>query len=331
MQIIYVERRIYDHPRTQDLLVRLGSEKTVIVCDHYREIFNRKAQSFKMQKQHPALIIAEKPGSRVLPTPPGFGIGQQHNYYFSHLLNCPYDCRYCFLQGMYQSAHYVLFINYEDFQQDIVSVLQSHPNETVTFFSGYDADSLAFNARTQFVEHFIPFFQQHPRALLELRTKSANVKALLKQAPIPNVVVAFSLTPSDISQQVEHRVPALTQRLEAMRQLQSAGWRLGLRFDPLIYCDNFESLYEALFSQVFAMLDPSAIHSVSTGLLRFPEKMYQKITAMYPNDKLLAHPLEVHRKVVSYSKTREAAMLGWIHEQLAQYVPDACIFKCSVD
>ena len=65
MQVIYVEQRIYHHPRTQDLLERLGREKTVIHCEHYREIFNRKAQSFKMQKQHPALIIAEKPGSRV--------------------------------------------------------------------------------------------------------------------------------------------------------------------------------------------------------------------------------------------------------------------------
>ena len=331
MQVIYVEQRIYRHPRTQDLLERLGREKTVIQCEHYREIFNRKAQSFKMQKQHPALIIAEKPGSRVLPTPPGFGIGGQHNYYFSHLLNCPYDCRYCFLQGMYQSAHYVLFINNEDFQQDIISILNTYPNETVTFFSGYDADSLAFNSRTQFVEHFIPFFRGHPRALLELRTKSANITALLKQDPIPNAVVAFSLTPHDISQQVEHRVPVLTQRLQAMRQLQLAGWRIGLRFDPLIYCDDFESLYAELFSHVFAAVDPGGIHSVSTGLLRFPEKMYQKIIAMYPDDTLLAHPLEVDRKVMSYSKTREVAMLGWVHDQLSQYVPDACIFKCSVD
>ena len=154
---------------------------------------------------------------------------------------------------------------------------------------------------------------------------------MLNQDPIPNAVVAFSLTPHDISQQVEHRVPPLTQRLNAMRQLQLGGWRIGLRFDPLIYCDNFESLYAELFSQVFAMVEPKGIHSVSTGLLRFPEKMYQKIVAMYPSDRLLAHPLEADRKVMSYSKAKEQGMLGWVHDQLARYVPDACIFKCSVD
>ena len=331
MQVIYIESRVLNHPRTQALLERFGKHKMIIECDHYREIFNRKSQNFRIQKQHPALILAEKPSSRVLPTPPGFGIGGQKNYYFSHLLNCPYDCRYCFLQGMYQSAHYVLFVNYEDFQSDIVAVLDSHENEEVTFFSGYDADSLAFNANTQFIENFIPFFRNHPKALLELRTKSANVKSLLDCQPIYNAVVAFSMTPDSISRKVEHRVPKLLQRLKAMRQLQQAGWRLGLRFDPLIYTDNFQELYDQLLSDIFSFIDPISIHSVSTGLLRFPEKMYQKITAMYPKDNLLAHPLEVNKKVVSYSKSREVDMLNGLHEKIAHYVPDSCIFKCTAD
>ncbi|MBV53426.1 MAG: DNA photolyase [Coxiellaceae bacterium] len=331
MSVIYVESRVLNHPRTRTLLERIGQHKTIIECDHYREIFNRKSQSFRIQKQHPALILAEKPSSRVLPTPPGFGIGGQKNYYFSHLLNCPYDCRYCFLQGMYQSAHYVLFVNYEDFQSDIVTVLEEHQDEVVTFFSGYDSDSLAFNPNTQFIENFIPFFEKHPRALLELRTKSANVKSLLNCQPIQNAVVAFSMTPDSISRQVEHRVPKLSQRLKAMKQLQVAGWRIGLRFDPLIYTDNFQALYDQLLTDIFSSIDSSLVHSVSTGLLRFPEKMYQKITAMYPKDKLLAHPLEVNKKIVSYSKAREIDMLNSFHKKIAQYVPDTSIFKCSAD
>ena len=48
--------------------------------------------------------------STVLKTPDNFTIGFKKNYYFSHMLNCIYDCKYCFLQGMYNSANYVLFI-----------------------------------------------------------------------------------------------------------------------------------------------------------------------------------------------------------------------------
>ena len=55
----------------------------------------------------------------VLEVPDNYGIGAKYNYYFSHKLNCVYDCRYWFLQGLFQSAHYVLFINYEDFMHEL--------------------------------------------------------------------------------------------------------------------------------------------------------------------------------------------------------------------
>ena len=102
------------HPRTLDLL-RQFPGASQIPCQRYTEIFNRKAQSFRLQKKKPALILAAKFDNYILPTPPGYGIGANKNYYFSHMLNCIYDCRYCFLQGMYRSAHYVLFVNYDDF------------------------------------------------------------------------------------------------------------------------------------------------------------------------------------------------------------------------
>ena len=44
-------------------------------------------------------------------TPKDFTIGFKENYYFSHMLNCIYDCKYCFLQGMFNSANFVIFTN----------------------------------------------------------------------------------------------------------------------------------------------------------------------------------------------------------------------------
>ena len=41
------------------------------------------------------------------------------------MLNCVYDCRYCFLQGMYRSANYVLFVNYDDFRVQIEESISS--------------------------------------------------------------------------------------------------------------------------------------------------------------------------------------------------------------
>ncbi|MGZ5058118.1 MAG: DNA photolyase, partial [Methylobacter sp.] len=118
IETIYIEEAILQHPRVLDIVARFPQARRV-TCARYGEIFNPKAQNFRLQKQQPALILAEKYKHFALPAPVGYGIGAARNYYFSHMLNCLYDCRYCFLQGMYQSANYVLFVNYEDFQQDI--------------------------------------------------------------------------------------------------------------------------------------------------------------------------------------------------------------------
>ena len=130
--------------RVARIIKTLGKKSILIECrQNYQEVFNLKSQNFRIQKQWPAINLAKKNGRLVLPTPKGFGIGGQQNYYFSHMLNCLYDCRYCFLQGMYPSAHYVIFVNFEDFATEIGILMSEHSGQTCYFFSGYDCDSLA--------------------------------------------------------------------------------------------------------------------------------------------------------------------------------------------
>ncbi len=329
MDIIYYEKAIKDHPRTQNILQRLSKRAVVIECENYQEIFNLNSQNFRIQKRNPALILAKKTGNLVLPTPTGFGIGGRANYYFSHMLNCLYDCRYCFLQGMYPSAHYVVFINYEDFAAAIKKVLAENILSPIYFFSGYDSDSLAFEPITQFLGYFLPFFAQNPQAMFELRTKSANVQSLLQMSPIVNVVCAFSFTPESISEKLEHKVPPLSKRLKAMADLANAGWKVGLRFDPLIAIDNFAQLYQDLIAEIFCCVPIESVHSVSLGPLRFPQKMFQKIVKLYPHEPLLAQALEKRERHYSYSESQETKMKEAVISSLQKYIPAALLFQCS--
>lgn len=325
---VYVEQQVLDHSRTQRILARLSDKVTVIECDHYGEIFNRKNQNFRQQKSNPALILAKKMQKQVLPTPEGYGIGGSQNYYFSHMQNCIYDCRYCFLQGMYPGANHLLFVNYEDFMTDIARIANEAPEEKRYFFSGYDCDSLAMEGITHFAEDFMPFFADHPNAIFELRTKSTNIRSLLKQTPIDNCVIAFSFTPEVVSKAVEHKVPSVAKRISAMTSLAAAGWQVGLRFDPLIYSDDYQSLYEELIGLAFSEVNLDKVHSISVGPLRFPEKMYQKIVKLYPQDKLLAHPLEKRGQFVSYEAELEKAMTEFVESSLLPYVSKQKIFEC---
>ena len=78
------------------------------------------------------------------------------------------------------SAHYLLFVNYEDFFIEIEKKIKQNRFEKSYFFSGYDCDSLAFDGITNFVESFLPVFEKNKNAILELRTKSTQINSILK-------------------------------------------------------------------------------------------------------------------------------------------------------
>lgn len=321
---IYVEDAVASHPRVRDVLAS-RSRALVVPIGGYGEVFNRGHQSFRLQKRKPSLVLAAKRGNLVLEAP--YGIGGDRNFYFSHVLNCLYDCRYCFLQGMYRSAHYVLFVNYEDFQEAILETADRFPGEEVYFFSGYDGDSLALESLTGFAGAFLPFFAGDSRLVLELRTKSVAIRPLLAREAFPNCVVAFSFTPEAFSKSLEHGVPGVEQRIAAAAKLAERGWRIGLRFDPLLYTSGYEKPYQELFDKVFSSIPGESIHSVGFGAFRLPRDYFTRMARLYPEERLFASPLEERSGMVSYATAVEEEVTGFCRERLQERVPEERLFS----
>lgn len=327
MDSIYVEHNIADHPRTLRICARYPKAR-IIPIKNYSDVFNSRSQDFKQQKKNPSLILASKNGKFLQPTPPGYHVGGKHNYYFSHMLNCVYDCRYCFLQGMYQSGNYVVFVNTEDFLKEISRTANQHDSPS-WYFSGYDCDSLALDPITHFVNDCLNHFEHLPNAWLELRTKSTQIRPLLNRPALQNVVAAYSLSPEAIVKAEEHGTPSLEKRLNALSSLQARGWKIGLRFDPLLYSDNFEELYADFFKQVFAAIDMPLVHSVSLGVFRLPKQFHRKLVRMYPEAKLLAAPLSLRNNMMTYPEESETAMRTFCFKQLEGVVRADQFFPCS--
>lgn len=283
--IIYVEKGIKNHHRTKKLLSRF-SDARVVSIQKYTEVFNRKDQNFRLQKQKPALILAEKKGVFVHKTPDLYSIGRKNNFYFSHILNCPFDCDYCFLQGMYRSAFYVLFVNYEDFAEEVLKI--PCEKNTMSVFTGYDGDSLALNAWTHFWDFLYPLAEKTPSIEYELRTKSVAIRSFLHQRPLENMIIAYSLNPEIITKKIEKKTPPLSSRLRAIQELQRKGFSIGLRFDPIIDCQEFSRIYEQFFTQVFETIDCAKVHSVTLGPFRVPKSMQKNLEKLRPLDPLLA-------------------------------------------
>ena len=324
---IYIEHNVADHPGTRDILQRYPDAMR-ISCHRYTEIFNRKAQHFRLQKKRPALILAEKFRNHVLHVPENYNIGAKYNYYFSHMLNCIYDCRYCFLQGMFRSAHYVLFVNFDGFASAIEKTIKQHDGEVIHFFSGYDCDSLALDPVTGFTGFFLPLFRKYPAAWLELRTKSTQIRTLLETEPLENCIVAYSFTPEEIARVLEHKAPSVQRRLEAMLKLQEAGWRLGLRFDPLIYEDGYSEKYHHLFQNVFSRLNIDNVHSVSLGSFRLPKDYFRSIQRQYPDEALFASPLAEENGMMAYRQDIQTKMLEFCSRAILSHIPKEKFFPC---
>jgi DNA repair photolyase len=326
IETMYVEADIEEHPRVRTLR-RKYPNALVVPIERYGEVFNRNRQSFRLQKRKPSLVLARKNGSYVSRAP--YGIGGDRNFYFSHVLNCLYDCRYCFLQGMYRSAHYVLFVNYEDFQRAMIETGEADAGtrDETYFFSGYDGDSLVLEPVTGFLDSFLPFFAEHPRLVVELRTKSVAIAPLLAHEPFPNCVVAFSFTPEPVSRALEHGVPPVAARIAAAARLAERGWRIGLRFDPLVHVRGYRELYPELFRQVFASVSVEAVHSVGFGAFRLPRDFFQRMEREYPEERLFAGNLEERHGMVTYSSSVDEALLDLCRTELPRYVPRDRLFS----
>lgn len=313
---LYIEKGILDHPQTQRIRAKF-SDSQVIVIDHYKEVFNRPAQSFAAQSHSKKLILARKEGKFLhegSQYSDGFGIEQF--FYASSVMGCLYDCDYCYLQGLYPSANTVLFVNLEDaFEQ-----LRPYLHRDTLVATSYDTDTLAIESLTHQTREWLEFAAEHDRLHLEIRTKSANIKSLKSIAPSPRVTLAWTLSPQEIIDRYEHATPSFEKRLGAVQEALSLGWNVRLCVDPVIYTENFDILYPELIEQIFASIDPNAIEHLTLGSFRMSQSHLRSLKKLKRSD-VAFFPYAVKDEMATYPETIESYILDTLLAKAIRYLP----------
>lgn len=147
---IYVEKAVRNHPRTKRILQNFP-RASVILIDHYKDVFCRKGQNFILQQCSQNLILAAKQGNLIYPGAPVCqSFGNENFYYTSCVMNCVYDCEYCYLKGMYPSGNMVVFVNLEDIFREVRKLLEER---AVYLCISYDTDLLAMEPITGYVRN----------------------------------------------------------------------------------------------------------------------------------------------------------------------------------
>lgn len=325
---VFVEEDIVDHPRTQKILSRLKTESLCTVR-RFDDIWGRVKKPYLHKRDECNVFIAKKRGQLVKRAPDAYGQKEGEHYYFIHAFNCIYECEYCYLQGYFQTPDLVFFINHEDILAEIESILENS-RTTPWFHGGEFSDSLALSHLTQELEVYFNFFNRHPKAVLELRTKSANLTALNKLGPAPNIIVSYSLSPSRQIKEMDQKTPSLKSRLKAIGELGKRGYFVGIHFDPIVDAPNLTEEYGKLVEELFHALPLKQLSHLSLGVVRFTPSVYRQVEKNYPCSQILRQELTKGKEgMVRYSYPHRQGVLAKVKNLcLERGVPEEKIYLC---
>ncbi len=315
---LYVEGEVRDHPFTRRLRERFAKAR-VVEIEGYQEVFNRAYQSWRVQKKSPKLILAGKREGliyRCSEIAPSFG--HQNFFYNTLVMNCIYDCDYCYLQGMFPSANLVVFVNQEDFEASVDQELTC--SSPLYLCISYDTDLMAMEPIFGLCSRWIEFTRRRPQLEIELRTKSSNFKPLAQLAPVDNVILAWTLSPEVVRTRFEGLTPSLAQRLKAAHQAAEAGWRVRLCFDPILRVKDWREAYQETIEQVQARFLPSQIRDTSVGVFRMNRDYWQRIKKQRDDTPVIHYPYEVTDQVASYPEPQSQEMTTFVAERLAEWL-----------
>ncbi len=316
---VYVEERALGYPLAKSLLEKLP-DADVIGIRHYKDVFDRKRQNAVLQRDHRALIIAVRDGSRVFEGAPVCqSFGNQNFYYASSMMNCPFDCEYCYLKGMYPSSNIVVFVNLEDYRADIEEKLKDGP---VYVCASYDTDLIAMNSLTGHADFWKEMAREHPDLLVELRTKAA----VDITDNISNVIYAFTLSPSEVVSRYERLTAPVSARIRAAAKALENGAKVRLCFDPIIKINDYESAYKELIDETAAALDLKKLTDVSVGTFRISADYLNKMRKAYPDSEVAWYPYVIKEGIAQYEPGTDRAMQEYVLGLLGKYIGREKIF-----
>jgi spore photoproduct lyase len=224
----------------------------------------------------PGLMLRRHRGKFLKPCPGTLNYLCCGYHILNVMLGCPFACAYCILPDYYDNKDITVYVNLDDARREIKAFLEV-TDGIKRIGTGEMTDSLALDLWIPLSETLVPFFGTLGNGILELKTKSTNVKALFDLPHNGHTVISWSINPPPVIHTHELGTPDLSERLKAAALCQDRGYYIGLHFDPIIWFEGWRDAYRALVREVFKTLDPQGIIWISLGALRYPPSMQESL------------------------------------------------------
>jgi spore photoproduct lyase len=250
-----------------------------------------------------------------------------------HVLNlvadCPFDCTYCILQSYLDVGPVTLFANVEDALGELRTKAAARPDRLLRVGTGELGDSLALEPLLPVSRLLLPVVAGLDNVLLELKTKSACVDALLDRDHGGRVMVSWSLGPEEIVRTEERGAAPLRERLRAARRVEAAGYLLGFHFDPIILRDGWEDDYRRLLDALFRAVDPRRVVWISLGCLRFPAALREAALERFARTRIyLGEFVPCPDGKMRYLRPVREETYGKVAEWIRERAPGVEVYLC---
>ena len=318
---IYVESQSIDSDIAEQSFKRFPKAK-IIEIEDYKKIFNKNGQDFQIQKLSTKLILAKKQPPFIYPATDIIqDSGFSNFYYCTPILNCIYNCEYCFLQGMYSSANIVVFTNTDEVKDGVKKQIleRKYPDEPLLLSLSYNTDILALENILPLTKQWIDFANNTDDLFMEIRTKSGLTSSFNKLKPSKKILFAWTLSPNNIIQKYEHKTPLLERRIMSIQKIVDSGWPVRLSFDPILIYPNWKEDYKQMFERIKETISGDKIFDITIGVFRMSDDFYNRIKKTKPDSDLFYNNYDNSNNVKTVTKDQKEMVRDFALSQLDGY------------
>ena len=167
---------------------------------------------------------------------------------------CTAACMYCYLVCNYNKCAYLrLFVNREQMLEKIIKTANKSERDLV-FEIGSNSDLILENTITKNLIWTIENFANTQKGKLTFPTKFEMIDDLLNIRHNKKIIIRMSVNPEEIINKVEFGTSRLKQRIQAINKLADADYPIGILIAPVIFVENWKSLYLELIKYLYENL-----------------------------------------------------------------------------
>lgn len=259
---------------------------------------------------------------------------------FTPETECLYGCHYCYLALTMRIMPYLrVASNLDDGLRELECTLQSEAaaNRRAMFNVGELADGRLLDPITELSRGVLPVLHRYPNGMLHVLTKSGTTTIGnyldLSGLARGRVIQVASVNPQPVIDLTEDGTPPVVDRLDALRELQLAGYRIRLRIDPIFDLRELSpgaslretfDVYDELVTTIRSKISPEMI---TLGSYRPNPQLIPHIRRRYPDSPVLR--LETFREGAKKRIAGRETLYAHIGEKLQTVFPSAHIALCK--